>query len=213
MIAICFLYCRNAPEKYTDSDGYFINMIAGAIAGAVVGGINAAINGENVLAGIGIGAITGAVAGAAVDVAVATGGVGMFVMAGVVGGASNVINTVATAWVNGKEVSVGEMTIDFILGTGFNMLAFGVSGGSLKRVGGKMIDNMVRSFHQSVFAKTIFRKLSRVTVQKIVKMGTLKIAGQIAKNVLLESAIAGVIAGATALFSKIWKVITGAEAE
>ena len=44
-----FVYCKNNPVKFMDTNGQFINMLAGAIAGGIVGAISEALSGDCLL--------------------------------------------------------------------------------------------------------------------------------------------------------------------
>ena len=66
---------------YADPEGKFINTIIGGILGALIGGITALISVDNIWAGIGIGLATGALSGFALDISLATGGLGGLLIA------------------------------------------------------------------------------------------------------------------------------------
>ena len=122
-----FAYCENNPTNGKDPNGEFINTAIGAVVGAISGAINAYIAGDNPWAGAAIGAATGAIAGAAVDIAIATGGVGAIAIAAIGGGFSSGLNNSLNAVANGKSISAASLVTDVITGAALNALSFGVS--------------------------------------------------------------------------------------
>ena len=133
-----FAYCENNPISRNDESGEFWNTVIGAVAGAVVGGISAAICGTSVTAGIVSGALSGAISGAAVDIAIATGGVGLVALAGVVtaSGIGGAVSSYTNQRMNGtarNKIDWGTVAIDGVWGAVGGAFSFGVAD-----IGGKM---------------------------------------------------------------------------
>ena len=132
-----FAYCGNNPVSRADSNGHFWNTVIGAVAGAIVGGVSAALSGTDITAGIVSGALSGAISGAAVDIAIATGGVGLVALAGVAlaSGAGGAASSYVNQRMNGRshdEVDWGTVAIDGVWGAIGGALSFGTAD-----VGGK----------------------------------------------------------------------------
>ena len=190
-----FAYCKNDPVKFIDTNGEFINMLAGAIAGGIVGAISAALSGDNILAGMATGATTGAIAGFAVDVAVATGGIGGIAIAAAGGAFANGLNYAATELINDRPIDGGVLAIEATTGAISNLFTFGLSGGSLKRVPGKIWDNMKKSWVETVYAGTTRRVAGRV-VRKTAKAVLRRKAANIAAEVGMSTVVAvGAVVG------------------
>ena len=105
-----FAYCGNNPIIREDNSGDFWNTFIGAAAGAIVGGLTAAIMGTDIKACVVSGALNGAITGAAVDIAIATGGVGIVAFAAVtvaggVGGATS-------SYVNQRMNGISHKDVD-----------------------------------------------------------------------------------------------------
>ena len=192
-----FAYCKNNPVKFMDTNGQFINMLAGAIAGGIVGAISAALSGDDILAGAAVGAATGAIAGIAVDVAVATGGIGGIAFAAIVGGAANGTNYLATETINGRSIDGGTLAIEIATGALSNIFTFGLSGGTLKKVPGKILDNMKKNWTKTVYARTT-RKVAGRIVRKTAKTVMKKNLA----NIAAEAAVSSVVGFGAVLSSK-----------
>ena len=140
-----FAYCGNNPVSRADSNGYFWNTFIGAVAGAIVGGVSAALSRTDITAGIVSGALSGAISGAAVDIAIATGGVGLVAFVGVTlaSGAGGAASSYVNQRLNGKthdEIDVGSVVIDGIWGAVGGALSFGTAD-----VGGKMCRSLTEN--------------------------------------------------------------------
>ncbi len=127
-----FAYCDNNPIVRVDCGGDFWNTIIGAAAGAVVGGITAAIMRTDIAAGIASGALSGAISGAAVDITIATGGVGLVAFAGVAigsgcGGAAGSYVSQRMNGIRHEDVDWGTVAIDGVWGAVGGMLSFGMA--------------------------------------------------------------------------------------
>lgn len=127
-----YAYCGNNPIVREDTGGYFWNTIIGAAAGAIVGGVTAAIKGDSIKAGIVSGALSGAATGAALDITIATGGVGLGALAGVAiasgfgGSASSYVNQRMNG-VSHSEVDWETVAIDGVWGAIGGAISFGVA--------------------------------------------------------------------------------------
>ena len=183
-----YSYCENNPIKYHDSEGTFINTITGALIGGIVGGVSAWINGDNVLSGIGIGVGTGVLAGAAADIAIATGGVGAIVIAAIGGALSSATNYAATELVNGRPVDAGKLAVEATVGAAFNVLTFGVGGGSLQKTSGGVMKNLKKGFEKVIMHHTT-RKVAGQVIPKSFK----GVAKNVTKNSLNEILTAATI--------------------
>ena len=192
-----FVYCKNNSVKFIDTNGQFINMLAGAIAGGIVGAISAALSGDDILAGAAVGAATGAIAGIAVDVAVATGGIAGIAIAAAGGAAANTINYAATETINGRSVDGGTLAIEAATGALSNVFTFGLSGGTLKKVPGKFLDNMKKNWTKTVYARTTQKVAGRV-VRKTAKTVMKKNLA----NIAAEAAVGSVVGFGAVLNSK-----------
>ena len=180
-----FSYCANNPVKNSDISGDFFGTIIGAVVGGIVGGVTAAINGDNVLAGIGIGAATGAISGFAVDAAVATGGVGGIVIAVVGGMVASGLDYLLNAIANDDEFNIGDFAIESTVGGISNVLSFGIGGGSLGKVGGNVIKNIINNAKEDILKNT-----TRFIAGKVVPKTTDGIRKNIAKNIFREVGMA-----------------------
>ena len=194
-------YCLNNPTIYIDTVGTFVNTIIGGFIGGIVGGITAACNGDNFWAGVGIGAATGALAGLAADVAIATGGVGAIAIAAVGGAIASGSNYALTEVVNGRKVDGGTLAVEATVGAAFNVLTFGVGGGSLKKAVGSTvkstISTMKNNLSNAIMANTT-RKVAGVTVAKSIR----GIAKNVAKNIIKETITTAIITGGATITSK-----------
>ena len=140
-----YAYCGNNPISREDDGGEFWNTVIGAAAGAIVGGISAAIMGTDIKAGIVSGALSGAISGAAVDIAIATGGVGLVALAGVAiaSGAGGAASSYVNQRMNGKkhnEVDWDTVAIDGVWGAVGGALSFGAAD-----VGGKACKTLAQN--------------------------------------------------------------------
>ena len=147
----CYIYCTNDPVKNADPDGEFLNCIIGAVVGAVSGAITAAINGDNVAAGALVGVLTGAAAGFAVDAAVATGGVLGIAICSMGGGLASLLSDISNDCINGREINWKVAAVDAFWGAITNFGCFLLSGGTLKKVPGKLFPKIVENFEESLW--------------------------------------------------------------
>ena len=192
-----FVYCKNNPVKFMDTNGQFINMLAGAIAGGIVGAISAALSGDDILAGAAVGAATGAIAGLTVDVAVATGGIAGIAIAAGGGALANGANYYATETINGRPIDGGALAIEMATGAISNVFTFGLSGGTLKKVPGKILDNMKKNWTKTVYART-----TRTVARRVVRKSTKTVIRKKVENIATETAVSTVVAFGATLHSK-----------
>ena len=212
-----YVYGVSNPTVYMDRDGRFINTVTGFLIGGLIGGINAAIDGKDFWKGAAIGAVTGAVSGFAVDAALATGGVAAIAIAAAGGAISsltgNLANQVVLDGKSLKEVDWSSVAVDAAIGAGSNLLSFGVSGGSLQKVGGKFWANMkknavntlmegtTKTVSQSAVKKTT-KVISTKAGKAVVRKTTATVVKKVAQNAAKELATTAVISGNAALISR-----------
>ena len=144
-----FAYCGNNPIIREDNSGDFWNTFIGAAAGAIVGGLTAAIMGTDIKAGVVSGALNGAITGAAVDIAIATGGVGIVAFAAVTvaGGVGGATSSYVNQRMNGishKDVDWKTVALDGAWGAVGAALTFGAAD-----VGGPGMQTVKEIFRQS----------------------------------------------------------------
>ena len=183
-----FAYCANNPVNYVDEQGTFLGMLFGAVVGAISGGINAAINGDDILAGILIGAGTGALAGAAVDIAVATGGVGAVAIAAIGGAVASGVSYYATEKVNNRKVSTGKLVLESSVGAVMNTLSFGLAGGTIAKQSGKILSNMKNTFVSEIMNNTT-KTVAGKTVYKSIKNVIKNVVNNISYNFAEEAVV------------------------
>jgi len=144
-----YAYCGNNPVIRIDSTGTFFNTVFGGLVGGLVAAITRDEN-ESFGSAFLRGAVTGAIAGAALDICIATGGIGGVVIAGVGGAISAVLDTGWEAKNNGNKASAGDYIINGILGFGFNAL-FGIIGRGSQR----MIGQGFKEVMNAIWANTV----------------------------------------------------------
>ena len=212
-----YVYGVSNPTVYMDRDGRFINTVTGFLIGGLIGGINAAIDGKDFWKGAAIGAVTGAVSGFAVDMALATGGIAMVAVAAVVGAAASGAGNAASQMIlDGKsldELDKKSILTDALVGGACNLLSFGVSGGSLKKVGGSLWTNMkknavntlmegtTKTVSQSAVKKTT-KVISTKAGKAVVRKTTATVVKKVAQNAAKELATTAIISGSGALASR-----------
>ena len=212
-----YVYGVSNPTVYMDRDGRFINTVTGFLIGGLIGGINAAIDGKDFWKGAAIGAVTGAVSGFAVDMALATGGIAMVAVAAVVGAAASGAGNAASQMIlDGKsldELDKKSILTDALVGGACNLLSFGVSGGSLKKVGGSLWTNMkknavntlmegtTKTVSQSAVKKTT-KVISTKAGKAVVRKTAATVVKKVAQNAAKELATTAIISGSGALASR-----------
>lgn len=213
-----YVYGVSNPTVYMDRDGRFINTVTGFLIGGLVGGINAAIDGKDFWKGAAIGAVTGAVSGFAVDAALATGGVAAIAIAAAGGAVASLGGNIANQKVmegkTWKELDKKSMVIDTLVGGVSNLLSFGVSGGSLQKVGGKFWANMKKNAVDTLMegtTKVVSQKAVKKTTKLIstkagkavVRKTTATVVKKVAQNAAKELATTAVISSSGALTSRM----------
>ena len=166
-----FAYCGNNPIAREDDGGEFWNTVIGAVAGAIVGGISAAISNKDITAGIVSGALSGAISGAAVDITIATGGVGLVAFAGVV--AASGVGGAASSYVNQRmngternKIDWGTVAIDGVWGAVGGALSFGMAD-----IGGKACKTLAENL--SLTGKELLKQAaSDFTTTTTIAFGT-----------------------------------------
>jgi len=168
----CYIYCTNDPVKNADPDGEFLNCIIGAVVGAVSGAITAAINGDNVAAGALVGALSGAAAGFAVDAAVATGGILGIAICSMGGGLASLLSDISNDCINGREINWKVAAVDAVWGAITNLGCFLLSGGTLKKVPGKLFPKIAENAAASLWkhsARQVERHIARRNIPLLAK--------------------------------------------
>ena len=127
---------------------YCLNTVIGAVVDGIAAYCSAksdhSLSGKQVMQTAIAGAVTGAVGGLALDVCIATGGVGGLVVAAVGGAVSSGGNTIAANVIQKTKISAKEVVIDSAVGAGMNTL-FGAYGRTAKRAIGKGIKRIVKA--------------------------------------------------------------------
>ncbi|MCL2797598.1 MAG: hypothetical protein FWD58_06055 [Firmicutes bacterium] len=125
-----YAYCGNDPVNSVDPGGNFVSTILGAAFGGLWGGILAAKQGKSFWKGAAVGAVTGALAGLAVDVGLATGGVGGIVLAGTLGFVAGFYGDIAGQMIvdekKGYEVDLGQALASGVFTAVVNVATFGI---------------------------------------------------------------------------------------
>ena len=148
-------------------------MATGFLVGGIIGGINSALDGRSFWKGAAIGAASGAVSGFAVDLAVATGGIGGIVIAvvggAVAGGGGNFADQTLIEGKTLDEVDWKDVCVEATVGGAANLLSFGVSGGSLEKATGKVWDNIKKNAVDTLMEGTT-KTVSQNAVNKTTKV-------------------------------------------
>jgi hypothetical protein len=158
--------------KNADPDGEFLNCIIGAVVGAVSGAITAAINGDNVAAGALVDALSGAAAGFAVDAAVATGGILGIAICSMGGGLASLLSDISNDCINGREINWKVAAVDAFWGAITNLGCFLLSGGTLKKVPGKLFPKIAENAAASLWkhsARQVERHIARRNIPLLAK--------------------------------------------
>lgn len=193
-----FAYCMNNPVKYIDEQGTFVGTIFGAIVGGIAGGIGAAINGDDIWAGVSIGIGTGALAGAAVDIAVATGGVGAIAIAAIGGAVASGVSYIATETVNGREVKGGQLAVEATVGAVMNTLSFGLAGGTVAKQSGKILSNM-----KNLLKDCILENTTKIVAGREIFKSTKTVLINVIKNISYSFAEEATLSFGSSLISSV----------
>ena len=180
-----FTYCDCNPIIRIDAEGTFWGTILGAATGIISGAIDAKKGGYSIWAGMAAGGITGAMSGFIIDATVATGGVAAFAFATIGSGVIDVVYGAITSKLGDESYTVSEIISDFVLGSIFGALDFGLSGGSLEKVGGNLWENLKKNFLEQIIPKP--RKYRGVSVSPSPKRIAKHIAGNVLEDVLTSA--------------------------
>ena len=120
-----YAYCDNNPISRADRGGKFWNTIIGTVTGAIIGGVNAALTGSSIKAGIVSGAVSGAISGAALDIAVATGGIGVMAFAVIGGAGGGAIGSIISQTMNNQPVDPLAVLTDAVIGGIAGFMSYG----------------------------------------------------------------------------------------
>ena len=102
--------------------------------------------------------------------------------------------------VNQGTVDKRQVAIDATIGAVANVLTFGIGGGTIKSVGGKLIDNL-----KNYWASQITGATSRRISGKVVSYSVKTIARRRATNFTLSTATSVIVSGWASLTSKAYK--------
>ena len=201
-----YAYCINNPVLFSDLSGDFCGMIAGAILGAVGGFTKSMLSGKSVseaLAEAGKDALEGAVWGLIGDIAVATGGVGGLVIAGVAAAASTTLDYVYEETDNGSYLNwskicenPGQYVTDVIVNTGITLLTYGMADSQSVRKAVKPAVEFGKRMVSSVIGET-----SKKIGNKVVQYGAKRIFKQTITNITGEVIQATIFDGMGELLS------------
>lgn len=155
------MYCGNNPVMYADPSGYFaitallIGVIATALIGGTISGVASMIGkaeDEKLWGAFLGGFINGAIAGLGLGVALATGGVGGLIIAGITGFAGGFIGNIVS-----QQISYGNIQWELAVATGFfstvvNMTAFvGITVAGIVQ-GATFLERLVSALYPSIAA-------------------------------------------------------------
>jgi hypothetical protein len=201
-----YAYCINNPVLFSDLSGDFCGMIAGAILGAVGGFTKSMLSGKSVseaLSDAGKDALEGAVWGLIGDIAVATGGVGGLVIAGVAAVASTTLDYVYEETDNGSYLNwskigenPGQYVTDVIVNTGITLLTYGMADSQSVRKAAKPAVEFGKRMVSSVIGET-----SKKIGNKVVQYGAKRIFKQAITNITGEMIQAKIFDGMGELLS------------
>ena len=150
-----FSYCENNPVNNSDPTGEFLNTIFGAIAGAVTAVLTRDPK-ENWKQAAARGATAGAIAGFAIDVCVATGGVGGIAIAAIGGAVSGSYDKYQSKRNIGEKANGRELLTSAAVGAITNL---GL--GSVSRAGKRIIGNGAKEVSSAMWQNTKIGFLSQ----------------------------------------------------
>ena len=132
-----YAYCGGNPSSYIDPTGHLLGALFGGLFGGLWGGIKSALNGDGFWKGAASGAAKGFITGAGIDIALATGGVGIplaiSAVGGAIGGATGDVIEQVFDIDAGRRASIDGWQI---LGAGFAGAAEGLLGYGIGVYGG-----------------------------------------------------------------------------
>ena len=91
------------------------------------------------------------------------------------------------------------LAIECTIGALANIITFGAGGGSISKVGGKLLNNMANNF-----TKTMMENTTRHVAGKVISKTTKGVIKNVVKNALYSFSETFVISGGALLHSKIW---------
>lgn len=142
-----FSYCDCNPINRVDSSGEFWGIIIGGVIGAISGGISSHFaEDEMVWTGVVSGLITGVMSGLLVDATVVTGGTFAFVTATFGSGFISALNSALIDVFNGHDANITEYAVDFVIGSIFGALDYGVSFDPEKVFNGTLWNRLKQDF-------------------------------------------------------------------
>ncbi len=123
-------YAGNNPIKYEDPNGEFATLV-GMIIGGIAGGVSALTQGhkfssKGFWAGVAGGAVSGALSGLAVDITVATGGIGAIPIIGAGGALGGGLGSITESLISNDDLSLSNVLIDAAVGGVANLIGFGI---------------------------------------------------------------------------------------
>ena len=121
-------------------------------------------------------------------------------MASVAGGVINAAGNAFNTMINGNEVTLESLAVDFAVGSFFTALTFGVGGGMLTKAPGKLWDNLCKGLFDSVWKHTSNQVLKHWKAQNLALLGT-----WLCKSLAEEVALCTVTSGGTVIFSEVIK--------
>ena len=142
-------YAGNNPVKYTDPDGEFAALV-GTIIGGIAGGLSALTQGHKVSskgfwAGVAGGAVSGAISGLAVDITVATGGIGAIAIIGAGGALGGSLGSITESLISNDNLSLSNVLTDAVIGSAANLIGFGI--------GNAIANNFEKAFGKELVTK------------------------------------------------------------
>lgn len=171
--------------KYTDPDGESATL-AGLLIGGVAGGVSALTQGKefgsnDFWAGVAGGAASGAIAGAALDLTVATGGVGAIAIVATGGFLGGATGSLIESKISGEEISLANVLGDALIGGVANLCGYGVSKVLANRFSNslsKALKTEGSELYKAVHSSVLSKESGTLQMSKI--MNDSKLAGVLA---------------------------------
>ena len=119
-------YCDSNPTSRKDSGGYYWNTVFGTVVGGFAAALTRDQNGCETFGQAFLrGAITGFISGLALDLSIATAGVGAIIISAVGGGAGNSISSMWEDHNNNRSIDIPKAITSGIVGASTNVLFTG----------------------------------------------------------------------------------------